>query len=172
MGPALIRGIAACAVVALGLAFLQEHNAVNRLTAQLDQQAQQNIELRSALASENETVRGIGSPSNLMVSMEGAVSAGGEGRIFIDPKLGKWWFTTRGLKQLPAGKIYEFWLIPQNQKPIPAGTFGVDASGAGYLTGAVPANIGASAIAAVTDEPVGGVPQPTGQIQIKGAIGN
>jgi anti-sigma-K factor RskA len=172
IGPAIFRAVAACLAVGLGLAYLQQHNIAKRLASKVNQQAQQNADLRNALASEAETIHAIGSPSNLMVSMEGAIRAGGEGRIFIDPKLGKWWCTTRGLRQLPAGKIYEFWLIPQNQKPIPAGTFSVDASGSGYLTGAVPANIGASAIAAVTDEPAGGVPQPTGQIQIKGEIGN
>jgi anti-sigma-K factor RskA len=172
IGPAIGGAIAASALVVGGVAWLSEHQKVMQLAEQADQKQYQIAALRNALAGEQETGRAIRSPAALMVSLEGAAATSGQGRIFIDPKQGKWWFAARGLKPLASDKTYEFWLIPKDQKPIPAGTFNVDASGVGYLTGAVPVNIGASALAAVTDEPAGGLPQPTGQIQIKGAIGN
>lgn len=169
--PVVGGAIAAAALIALGGAWLHEQQSITQLSRLLNDREQQVADLRNALATEQETARAIRSPSALMVSLEGAARPTGQGRIFIDPLLGKWWFATRGLKPLSSGKIYEFWLIPSGQKPIPAGTFDVDASGVGYLSGRVPADIGASALAAVTDEPAGGVAQPTGQIQIKGAIG-
>jgi anti-sigma-K factor RskA len=171
IGPVAGGAIAAAALIAIGAAWMREQQSVTQLTSQLNEREQQISDLRDALATEQETARAIRSPSSLMVSLEGAARSSGEGRIFIDPALGKWWFAARGLKPLPSGKTYEFWLIPDGQKPVAAGTFDVDAAGVGYLTGRVPANIGATALAAVTDEPTGGVPQPTGQIQIKGAIG-
>jgi hypothetical protein len=172
IGPAIGGAVAAGALLALGGAWVRESQSVAQLNAELDHRQRQIVELRNALASEQETNRAIQSPAALMVSLQGAAVSGGQGRIFIDPKQGKWWFAARGLKPLASDKTYEFWFIPQNQKPIPAGTFNVDSSGVGYLTGAVPPNIGASALAAVTDEPAGGLPQPTGQIQLKGSIGN
>jgi len=172
IGPAIGGALAASALLALGGAWLRESQSVAQLNNELDHRQRQIVELRNALASEQETSRAIQSPAALMVSLEGAAAPGGQGRIFMDPKLGKWWFAARGLKPLASDKTYEFWMIPHNQKPIPAGTFNVDSAGVGYLTGAVPPNIGSSVLAAVTDEPTGGLPQPTGQIQLKGSIGN
>jgi anti-sigma-K factor RskA len=163
--------IAAAVLIVCGGAWMREQRTVRQLTSQLTQRNEQVTDLRNALASEEETARSIRSPSALMVSLEGAARPSGQGRIFIDPAKGKWWFAARGLQPLPSDKTYEFWLIPQGKKPIAAGTFDVDGSGVGYVTGTVPPDIGAGALAAVTDEPAGGVPQPTGAIQIKGAIG-
>lgn len=65
----------------------------------------------------------------------------------------------RGLATPPAGKVYQAWVIPPKQKPIPEPTFLVDTSGAGSVQiAAAPA---AGDIVAVTLEPVGGSPQPT-----------
>jgi len=171
IGPLVWSAIAAAALIAVGGAWLREQQSVSQLTVRLNQRDQQVTDLRNALASEQETARSIRSPSALMVSLQGAARPSGQGRVFMDPAKGKWWFAARGLQPLPPGKTYEFWLIPEGKKPIAAGTFDVDSSGVGYLTGSVPPNIGSSALAAVTDEPAGGVPQPTGEIQIKGAMG-
>lgn len=65
----------------------------------------------------------------------------------------------RGLAAAPAGKVYQAWVIPPKQKPIPEPTFSVDATGAGSVNiAAAPAK---GDIVAVTLEPAGGSKQPT-----------
>jgi anti-sigma-K factor RskA len=65
----------------------------------------------------------------------------------------------RGLATPPTGKVYQAWVIPPKQKPIPEPTFSVDSSGAGSVAiAAVPAK---GDIVAVTLEPAGGSKQPT-----------
>ena len=65
----------------------------------------------------------------------------------------------RGLATPPAGKVYQAWVIPPKQKPIPEPTFSVDSSGAGSVhIAAAPVN---GDIVAVTLEPAGGSKQPT-----------
>jgi len=65
----------------------------------------------------------------------------------------------RGLAALPAGKVYQAWVIPPKQKPIPEPTFSVDSSGAGSVGIAAAPTKGD--IVAVTLEPAGGSKQPT-----------
>jgi anti-sigma-K factor RskA len=92
------------------------------------------------------------------------------GRVFIDAEDKKWYFFTSGMQPAPDGKTYELWVISDNQK-LPAGTFQVNADGSATLLGKVPAlKPGAPITLAVTDEPAGGVPVPTGNIQILGTV--
>jgi anti-sigma-K factor RskA len=68
-----------------------------------------------------------------------------------------------GLPPAPAGKTYALWTIVGGT-PRPAGLFGVDAAGRGTHRIA-PVSTGAPArVFAVTVEPEGGVPAPTGPI--------
>lgn len=65
----------------------------------------------------------------------------------------------RGLAAPPTGKVYQAWVIPPKQNPIPEPTFSVDSSGAGSVDiAAAPAK---GDIVAVTLEPAGGSKQPT-----------
>ncbi len=99
---ALIGGaIAAAVLIVVGGAWMREARSVAQLTAQLDQRDQQLSDLRIALATEQQTARAIRSPSALMVSLEGAALPSAQGRVFMDPQLGKWWFAARGLKRSP-----------------------------------------------------------------------
>ena len=77
--------------------------------------------------------------------------------------------TAANLAALPAGKTYQLWLIPTEGKPISAGVFNPDAQGAGtILLPPLPEGVVAKAFA-VTVEPSGGVPQPTGPIVLVGS---
>jgi len=93
---------------------------------------------------------------------------GAQGYTFVDPTARKAVFVAANLPQLAPDKTYELWFIADG-KPVPAGTFAVDASGrSGTVTvnGVAPFNhIQAWA---VTVEPQGGVPQPTGPMVLKG----
>lgn len=64
-----------------------------------------------------------------------------------------------GLKPLAADEVYEFWLLKDGQ-PVPAGTFTVDANGAGHLQIAANEPIGAYQQAGVTIEKAPGSATP------------
>jgi anti-sigma-K factor RskA len=74
-----------------------------------------------------------------------------------------------GLAPAPPGKVYEAWVIASGA-PVPAGTFQVDASGKAVLR--MPAVDETSRVKtfAVTIEPDGGTPAPTGSMVLAGAV--
>ncbi len=73
-----------------------------------------------------------------------------------------------GLPPNPADKAYQLWAIVGKNPPISAGIFSVDARGTGSL--AVPPLPGVQKVDvfAVTLEPAGGRPAPTGQMYLAG----
>jgi anti-sigma-K factor RskA len=159
---AVAAGIAAAIVgVAVYVPLARDRDALRADLSRLDG------ELRVAA----ETVRVLRSPSVQVVSLGGGEpQPGARGRIFWDRGRGEWRFYAAELRPPGAGRTYELWLINDRNEKIPAGTFGVDARGEGELHVSLPAGAGTIVAAAVTDEPEGGVPQPTGSIQLVGSI--
>jgi anti-sigma-K factor RskA len=74
-----------------------------------------------------------------------------------------------GLKPLPAGNTYEFWLI-KDSAAVPAGLFKVDEQGQGVLQ--VTQSLASNSFNAigVSIEPAGGSQQPTGDIVMLGKL--
>jgi hypothetical protein len=159
---AVAAGVAAAlAGVAVYVPLASDRDALRTEMRRLDQ------DLRSA----SDTLRVLRSPAVQVVSLGGGKpQPGARGRIFWDRARGEWRFYAAELRPPGQGRTYELWLINDRNEKIPAGTFGVDARGEGELHVSLPANIGTIVTAAVTDEPEGGVPQPTGSIQLVGTI--
>jgi len=95
---------------------------------------------------------------------------GAWGRLFWDRDRHVWHFCTSGMTLLDKDETYELWIITANQEKVPAGTFDVDASGEATLVVNLPEGVDPIVMVAVTDEPAGGVPQPTGSIPLAGGI--
>jgi anti-sigma-K factor RskA len=74
------------------------------------------------------------------------------------------------MQPVSASQTYEFWLVPKQGNPIPAGTFNVKDDGKGVLNVNMPKDVpmGNLAAGAITVEPAGGLPQPSGQMVIVG----
>jgi anti-sigma-K factor RskA len=87
------------------------------------------------------------------------------GRMFVDPGSGEALFSASGLPALPSNRTYQLWFIAGG-KPVSAGTFDVGPRGQGQLLveAALPDG---GVVWAVTVEPAGGVPQPTGEMVLK-----
>jgi len=71
-------------------------------------------------------------------------------------------FTAANLPPAPAGKAYQVWVVTA-QAPISAGLLTPDSSGIGTQYYMTPADIAPPVAVAVTLEPAGGVPAPTGE---------
>jgi anti-sigma-K factor RskA len=84
-----------------------------------------------------------------------------QGKVFYHPQKGLLFYAAN-LPPLASGKTYQLWLVPIQGNPISAGIFQTDAHGNGeVLLPQLPTGVAAKAFA-VTVEPAGGVPQPTG----------
>ena len=76
---------------------------------------------------------------------------------------------TSGLHQSAPGRVYELWAIAGNE-PVSAGLFEVDEAGRAFLRLPVLPRGRRVDTFAVTDEPAGGVPKPTGQMHLLGSL--
>jgi anti-sigma-K factor RskA len=91
------------------------------------------------------------------------------GKAFYNPTGGLLFYTTN-LHSLPAGQTYELWLIPAQGSPVGAGVFNTDSRGNGQvILPSLPQGLTAKAFA-VTIEPAGGVPAPTGPKVLVGLV--
>jgi anti-sigma-K factor RskA len=90
------------------------------------------------------------------------------GHAYLNPRRRDALFYAFDLPALPADKTYELWFFAGG-KPVPAGTFAVDEQGVGSLRVERVDRPESVEAWAVTVEPRGGVPQPTGEVVLKGA---
>src|SRR5262249_53170261 len=68
------------------------------------------------------------------------------------------------LPKVPDGRVYQMWVIVEKQEPVSAALLQVDATGeAKYASGQIQGLTGPVKVA-VTLEPAGGVPAPTGPL--------
>lgn len=79
-------------------------------------------------------------------------------------------FATANLPTAPAGKVYQVWVVTADA-PISAGLVAPDPAGGGLTYFYTPPDIPAPTAVAVTLEPAGGVPAPTGEFYLVGKPG-
>ncbi len=80
-------------------------------------------------------------------------------------------FAANHLPALPANKTYQLWVVAAKQPPISAGLLTPDAQGNITAHIATPHDIPTPVALAVTLEPAGGVPAPTGEKYLVGLTG-
>jgi len=119
--------------------------------------------LREELASASRVAELLRDPGTRVIALRGAGPAPeAAGRLVWHATAGGHLYVT-SLAPLPADKTYELWTI-SGSTPRPAGLFTVDAQGAGGVR-VEPVPEGRQVdVFAVTIEPAGGVPAPTGPI--------
>jgi anti-sigma-K factor RskA len=89
-------------------------------------------------------------------------------RMFWAQSTNTWTMFAHNLPAPPQGRTYQLWLITRDNQRISAGTFAPDPSGNAVVSAQYPLAADALQMIAVTEEPAGGVPQPTGGIVIAG----
>jgi hypothetical protein len=124
--------------------------------------------LRTELASANRVVELLRDPVTRVIPLRGAGPAPeAAGRLVWHASAGGHLYVT-GLPPLPADRTYELWAI-SGSTPRPSGLFTVDTRGSGGVR-VDPAPEGPRVdVFAVTIEPAGGVPAPTGPIVLASA---
>ena len=89
-------------------------------------------------------------------------------RMFWAQATNTWTMFAHNLPAPPSGRTYQLWLITRTGQRISAGTFAPDPTGSAVVTAQYPLAADALQMIAVTEEPEGGVPQPTGEVVIAG----
>ena len=109
-------------------------------------------------------------PQTLQVDLSpAAVHPEPHGKVFYNPGRGLLFYATH-LRSLPSDRTYELWLIPTQGAPVEAGIFNTDSSGNGQvILPPLPSGLAAK-VFAVTIEPPGGVPAPTGPKVLIGSV--
>lgn len=79
-------------------------------------------------------------------------------------------FTAANLPPLPAGRVYQLWVVTAQPAPLSAGLLTPDAQGGVNATFNTPPDIAQPVALAVTIEPAGGVPAPTGDRYLIGTV--
>ncbi len=141
--------------------------------AELDDAHQQLTQHESSLqrlTRQNEEFSGLfKNPSSKVVSLSGSDMAKAAGAFLLfDPATKKAWLYAFNLPALPSGKVYQLWAI--DDKPVSAGIFGLDPGQKARMFIKNMAEFPRMKKFAVTVEPDGGRPEPTGAIYLIGQI--
>jgi hypothetical protein len=127
-------------------------------------------DLQTKLAKQERLLQVMEAPQVRLVQLNGAQPAPeSTGRVYFDPRTLDAIFIAHDLAQPPSDKDYQLWMIKGSEK-IDAGVFTTDADGKVILQLKTISDPESIAAFAVTLEPKGGVPQPTGQIHLLGTI--
>jgi anti-sigma-K factor RskA len=118
-------------------------------------QAKQDLQVLAAPAVKSVALAGLGP------------APGARGRTYVNPGTRSALFYAFDLPALPDEKTYELWFIAGG-KPVAAGTFAVGPRGTASLRVDRVSDVQRIEAWAVTIEPRGGVPQPTGAFVLKG----
>jgi hypothetical protein len=163
--------VASIAALLTGALLVRQHGAETAdLRAEIVRQRGELVALRRQILEARQSIRLVSSPGVLVVDLAGqGERAGATARVFWDRGGDRWKLYAADLPPPVSGKIYQLWLITATAK-ISAGTFEAGPAGEASGSVALPAGTGPVLAAAVTDEPPGGSPQPTGSILLLGKV--
>jgi hypothetical protein len=110
-------------------------------------------------------------PQTAVIALAGSgPQPGAWGCILWDQRRNEWVVYADRLQPAGPGKTYELWFITADERKVRAAIFDVDAAGRATTRVALPPGLGRVVLAAITDEPEGGVDEPTGSIHLAGEI--
>lgn len=142
-----------------------EHDRLARNATVLEQEAARARAEAQRMAAALQVVASPGARATVLAGLDPA--PGASGRTYVNPEERSALFYAFGLPPLAPDRTYQLWFIAGGQ-PVSAGTFGVDEQGAASVRVGNVERAGEIQAWAVTIEPRGGVPQPTGAMVLKG----
>lgn len=147
----------------------RQEEEVARLRTQAAGREQEAVNFRKALAQRDEMLAFLRSPNVKVVFLAGSTMAKSAGALLLyDPHSKKAFLYAFNMPALPAGKTYQLWAIVD--KPVSAGIFSTDAGHKSRLIIRGMPDPTQSTQFAVSLEPEGGRPQPSGEIYLVGQL--
>jgi anti-sigma-K factor RskA len=152
----------------LGRALAAEQETVQRVRGELDQARAAQQVLTAQVATLEATARVLTAPSTRTVALAGqGPGAKARARAFLSPDTHTLILYAYELPALPADRTYQAWVIP-GKAPVSIGVFDPEAGGFARHEAPDVAGLEAPLTVAVTIEPRGGLPQPSGPIVLAG----
>lgn len=124
--------------------------------------------LTASVAQKDSLIAALTGMQTKVIDLATYPAAAPMGRMFWDQKKQMFIMYASNLKRPPKGMTYQVWLIPRGAAPVSAGTFMPDSTGSAVMVAKHPMEPGTLRRVAVTEEPEGGVPAPTGAIVFSG----
>jgi anti-sigma-K factor RskA len=160
--------IAATALLAFTSAYLVTQNS--KLARELDNLSRERASLSEELSRVGRQVDEIMSPGTRVIAMVGDEEPQANAKVVWDTKEQRWVVYIFDLPAPPSDKTYQLWYVTAKAK-IDARVFRTDEQGRAVLKLTLPPEALAGLTAtAVTLEPKGGSPQPTGKFYLKASI--
>jgi hypothetical protein len=125
-------------------------------------------QLARGIARRDSTLAALSGPGVKVIELASTQRRAPSGRMFWDPGTARWTFFAHNLPQLRAGRDYQLWLITP-AGPVSAGVFKPAPGGQATVQATYPLPRDQLRAVAVTEEPEGGLPAPSGQPLIVGA---
>jgi anti-sigma-K factor RskA len=136
------------------------------LRNKLGKQEMEISSLKEQVVRQNEIMAFLQNPNVVAINLVGLKpDSKARGRVLWDKKDNKALFHGLNLPQIPSGKVYQLWVIADNT-PISMGIFHVDMHGNNLIQVKNIPDPSKVQKFAVTLEPEGGVPQPTGEMYL------
>jgi anti-sigma-K factor RskA len=162
--PIILSGAMAAGIAAVVVGWSVSSTYEKRLDA-LARDADQ---LKAELRSQQAVIAILRDPTTQVVALAGLPPAPtARARMMWHANAGGV-FVATGLPAPPPGKTYQLWAIAGSDAPVSAGVFSVDARGTGSLSVSPLPGVGAVNTFAVTLEPAGGLPAPSGEMYLLG----
>jgi len=140
-----------------------------RLDRQLDAQRAAIAQMQKQLDEAREISTLIEAGDTMRVSLASMPGMPqGAARVFFNSQMGKL-MCDGAIAPAPKNMTYQLWLVPKNGAPISAGFFDATAGKYGSWMAAVPKGV-VPIVFAVTIEPAGGMPHPTGPKVLVGPV--
>lgn len=160
-------------------AFASKEREVQELRAVVEQQrgvaeasAREATQLREALSRQRQAIEVLSTPELQLGQLRQAKrGVPTQGHVIWNERKKTWLFYAFGLPQPPEGKEYQVWFMTEREGPVSAGLFVPDQTGTGSVLATSPAKLsGKITAAAVTLEPAGGLPKPSGEMYLRGSL--
>lgn len=162
---------ATLALVATGVQLFRVTSDRNQMRAQLsapDTVKTQNDSLARMLSRKDSMIAAMTGPDVKVVALMNQAAKEPLGRMVWNRSSNDWIMVTYNLRQPKPGMTYQVWLVTDNAK-ISAGTFKPDARGNTMMHARYELPRNALRAVAITEEPEGGMPAPTGPMVVAGA---
>lgn len=146
---------------------LTQQGRVDRLSARLAALEAERAALRGEVASRERTLSELADRRVRVIELASSDPRAPSGRMFWNPASGAWTFFAHGLPPVDRDRAYQLWLITPGRK-LNAGTFTPGPDGTAVVQTRYDLPTDSLRAVAVTEEPAGGVPAPTGNPVVVG----
>ena len=124
--------------------------------------------LRALVLDDRNLIEGLTGPHVRLIELTRRGSGTAWGRIFWDQGNDRWTMFAHDLRAPGTERTYQLWLVTGDAR-ISAGTLTPDSTGRAILRATYPLATDALRVVAITEEPAGGVPEPTGVTVLMGS---